>query len=64
MDNHTKLGKSALPQTLTDLLTIALHGSAIPSDEYITAVFEVLRIAANLCLDHGESSLNEVFLWC
>ncbi|EAU88580.1 hypothetical protein CC1G_04286 [Coprinopsis cinerea okayama7 len=52
VDNHTNLGKSALPQCLTDLITLALHGSPVPADEYTTAVFEILRIAANLCLDH------------
>jgi hypothetical protein len=54
VDNHTALGKTALPQTLTSLLKLALHGSVIPDINYTSAIFEVLRVAANLCMDHGK----------
>jgi hypothetical protein len=54
VDNHTALGKTSLPQTLTSLLKLALHGSVIPDVAYSPAVFEVLRVAANLCMDHGK----------
>lgn len=49
---HTVLGKSKLPQSLASLITLALHGSPCPSDEYTAPIYEMLRVAANLCLDH------------
>ncbi|KAF6765164.1 hypothetical protein DFP72DRAFT_870286 [Ephemerocybe angulata] len=51
-DTHTLLGKSSLPQNLASLITLALHGSPYPSDEYTAPIFEMLRVSANLCLDH------------
>jgi hypothetical protein len=56
-DNHTTLGRTFLPQTLTSLLRSALNGSSIPSTVRTSAVFEILRIGANLCMDHGKSQL-------
>ncbi|KAG5646638.1 hypothetical protein DXG03_002628 [Asterophora parasitica] len=55
VDNHTVLGKTALPRTLTSLFTSALHGSGIPDDKFTSVVFELLRVAANICLDHNEN---------
>ncbi|KAJ7470716.1 hypothetical protein FB451DRAFT_349529 [Mycena latifolia] len=55
VDNHTALGQTPLPQTLTTLLASALHGSTIPDLSYIPAVFELLRVSANLCIDHDEN---------
>ncbi|TEB35889.1 hypothetical protein FA13DRAFT_1752625 [Coprinellus micaceus] len=52
VDNHDILGKSSLPQTLGSLITLALHGAPYPADEYTAPIFEVLRVSANLCLDH------------
>lgn len=54
VDNHTALGRTLLPQTLTTLLKNALSGSSTPSEARTAAVFELLRIAANLCMDHGK----------
>ncbi|KAJ7709953.1 hypothetical protein B0H17DRAFT_1324761 [Mycena rosella] len=55
VDNHTLLGQTSLPQTLTTLFASALHGSTIPALPYIPAVFELLRVSANLCMDHDEN---------
>ncbi|KAJ7685139.1 hypothetical protein DFH06DRAFT_1157579 [Mycena polygramma] len=55
VDNHTALGQTPLPQTLATLLTSALHGSTIPALPHIPVVFELLRVAANLCMDHDEN---------
>ncbi|KAJ7774775.1 hypothetical protein B0H16DRAFT_1508334 [Mycena metata] len=55
IDNHTPLGQTPLPQNLATLLTSALHGSTIPAVPYIPAVFELLRVSANLCVDHDEN---------
>jgi hypothetical protein len=52
-DNHTILGKTELPQTLTSLLALALQGSHFPVENRSAPVLEVLRAGANLCMDHG-----------
>jgi hypothetical protein len=54
-DNHTTLGKTLLPQNLTTLLTSALNGTVIPDAGRTAPVFEILRVGANLCVEHGES---------
>jgi hypothetical protein len=55
VDNQTALGKTLLPQTITSLFKAALAGSPIPDDARTGVVSEILRVAANLCMDHGES---------
>jgi hypothetical protein len=59
-DNHTVLGNTSLPQTLTSLLKEALNGATVPDDAHASAVFEIFRVAANLCNDHGEIRRNLV----
>ncbi|KAF9227969.1 hypothetical protein BS17DRAFT_774550 [Gyrodon lividus] len=54
-DNHTILGGTSLPQDLTALLSKALDGSPIPDDARASAVFEVLRVSANLCVEHDRN---------
>ncbi|KAG8217480.1 hypothetical protein J3R82DRAFT_5625 [Butyriboletus roseoflavus] len=54
-DNHTTLGESSLPQDLTSLLSKALDGSAVPNDTRATAVLEILRVSANLCVEHDQN---------
>ncbi|KAF5381116.1 hypothetical protein D9615_003916 [Tricholomella constricta] len=54
-DNHSILGRTALPITLTSLFTLSLHGSGVPDDKYTSVVFELLRVAANICMDHDEN---------
>jgi hypothetical protein len=61
-DNHTTLGRTLLPQTLTSLLKSSLEGSPIPSPARTSAVFEILRIGANLCMDHGKSQITLIYL--
>jgi hypothetical protein len=53
VNNHTILGKTELPQTLTTLLASALQGSHIPVENRSAPVLEVLRAGANLCMDHS-----------
>ncbi|KAF7966291.1 hypothetical protein HWV62_39207 [Athelia sp. TMB] len=53
--NHTALGRTPLPQTLTSLLKSSVNDSSIPSTGHEAAVFELLRIGANLAMDHGKS---------
>ncbi|KAG6832376.1 hypothetical protein H0H92_002644 [Tricholoma furcatifolium] len=55
VDNHSILGETPLPRTLASLFTLALHGSPIPSDKYTSVILELLRLAANLCMDHDEN---------
>ncbi|KAF7294977.1 GTP binding [Mycena indigotica] len=55
IDNHTPLGKTALPQALTSLLSSALQGSPTPASTHVPVVFELLRVSANLCIDHDEN---------
>lgn len=52
-DNHTLLGRSPLPTTLTNLLSLALHGAPVPDLTYTAPVNELLRVAANLSMDHS-----------
>jgi hypothetical protein len=49
------LGKTALPQSLMSLFSLSLYGSAIPQEKRTSVVLEILRVAANLCMDHGKS---------
>jgi hypothetical protein len=61
-DIHTTLGRTLLPQTLTSLLKSSLEGSLVPSGARTSAVFEILRIGANLCMDHGKSQMFFIVL--
>ncbi|KAF9069683.1 hypothetical protein BDP27DRAFT_1420798 [Rhodocollybia butyracea] len=55
IDNHTLLGKTSLIKTLSSLFTIARHDSAIPDSKYTTPILEILRVSANLCMDHDDN---------
>jgi hypothetical protein len=55
VDNHVLLGHSSLPQTIKLLLTAALKDAPIPTDTKAAAVLEVIRVAANFCIDNSES---------
>ncbi|PFH54395.1 hypothetical protein AMATHDRAFT_186396 [Amanita thiersii Skay4041] len=54
-DHHTRLGSSSLPTSLTSLLQLALHNSPVPDLAYTASVNELLRVAANLCMDHNDN---------
>jgi hypothetical protein len=47
------LGKTLLPQTLCTLLKNSFHGTKTPNPDKSGAVYEILRVGANLCMDHG-----------
>lgn len=57
-DYHTPLGSTTLPQDLTSLLGVALNGAPIPDDVRTPAVLEILRVGANLCVDHDQNRGN------
>lgn len=52
-DQHTALGQTPLPQTLNTLLKATFHGEKTPPSDKRGAIFEILRVGANLCMDHG-----------
>ncbi|KAG8862014.1 hypothetical protein FRB96_002457 [Tulasnella sp. 330] len=59
VDNHSQLGKSTLPETLNGLLRVATRreddgaGYGKPtSPASAAATYELLRVGANLCMDH------------
>lgn len=52
VEQQTALGKTLLPQTLTSLLKSALNDR--DSSGCKPAIFELLRVSANLCMDHGK----------
>jgi hypothetical protein len=54
-DNHTSLGRTTLPQTLTDLFASTLPSSSIPTIELAPVILQILRVGANLCLNHDEN---------
>ncbi|KAJ3733049.1 hypothetical protein DFJ43DRAFT_1070861 [Lentinula guzmanii] len=65
IDNHSILGRTPLIQHLKSLFTLALHGSTIPDSAYTSPILEILRVSANLCMDHDDnraSLLNAGFL--
>ncbi|TFK76491.1 hypothetical protein BDN72DRAFT_885218 [Pluteus cervinus] len=58
IDNHTALGNTALPQTISSLLELAIDKTdrrAVPSPGRVNVVIELLRLGANLCMDHDEN---------
>lgn len=52
-DQHTALGRTLLPQTLNSLLKTTFHGEKTPPSDKRGTIFEILRVGANLCMDHG-----------
>lgn len=62
MDHHTILGKTDLPQTLTFLLSLALESAPIPTEENTAVVNELLRVGANLCMDHSTLPIVDTLL--
>ncbi|KAI0082720.1 hypothetical protein K474DRAFT_1585274 [Panus rudis PR-1116 ss-1] len=59
VEMQSKLGNTLLPQTLTLLLKGATQGSVRELDEgRKAALYEILRVAANLTNDHGNTTLQ------
>ncbi|KAL4074475.1 hypothetical protein V8B97DRAFT_1697314 [Scleroderma yunnanense] len=54
-DYTTVLGATTLPQDLTSLLAAALNGAPIPDDSRASSALEILRVGANLCVNHDEN---------
>lgn len=58
-DHHGIVGSTTLPRTLTALLATTRGGSNGPAEAQIpqasakSAAYEILRIGANICMDHG-----------
>jgi hypothetical protein len=59
-DQHTTLGRTLLPQTLNTLLKTALHGEGTSPSDKRSAILEILRVGANLCVDHGTFPPSEI----
>ncbi|KAF9792390.1 hypothetical protein BJ322DRAFT_1028934 [Thelephora terrestris] len=57
-DQHTALGRTLLPQTLNTLLKATFHGEKTPPHDKRGPIFEILRVGANLCMDHDENRGN------
>ncbi|KAF9653096.1 hypothetical protein BDM02DRAFT_3153321 [Thelephora ganbajun] len=57
-DQHTALGRTFLPQTLNTLLKTTFQGEKTPPSDKRGAIFEILRVGANLCMDHDENRGN------
>lgn len=53
------LGQSHLPKSLASLVRSALEHPGVPADVHADAVFELMRVGANLCSDHSKSTLLE-----
>lgn len=55
VDNHTILGKTTLPATLNHFMKLVVASSPESLDDAQTlAAYELLRVGANLCMDHGK----------
>ncbi|KAI0950311.1 hypothetical protein AcV7_008820 [Taiwanofungus camphoratus] len=55
VEQQTALGRTLLPQTLTSLLKSAISGATVPEPACKAAIYEILRVGANLCMDHDEN---------
>ncbi|KAF5331076.1 hypothetical protein D9619_005541 [Psilocybe cf. subviscida] len=55
VDNHTLLGATALPQTLAAILAAGAPQSCTPNDDRTAPINEILRVGANLCMDHNDN---------
>ena len=62
VDNHSILGQTELPQSLTSLLSLALNGAHTPDINHASVVLEILRVGANFCMNHGQQALNLITL--
>ncbi|KAI0316683.1 hypothetical protein OF83DRAFT_1193499 [Amylostereum chailletii] len=51
-DNQAALGETTLPAALTSVIKSAIGGSRTPHPTCLSSVYEVLRVAANLCMDN------------
>jgi len=59
-DLHSVLGKGTLPSSIVALLSKAFK-EGIPNQAATLASFELFRLAANLCMDHGSFLIFLIF---
>jgi hypothetical protein len=52
-DTQTALGATQLPVVLAAIVKDALLGLRVPDVSRLPALFETLRVGANICIDHG-----------
>ncbi|KAI9508276.1 hypothetical protein F5148DRAFT_1197562 [Russula earlei] len=54
-DTQTALGGAQLPAVLTAIIKDALRGLRVPDVSHLPALYEILRVGANVCVDHDEN---------
>lgn len=54
-ETHTAVGNTSLPADLTSLLRCAnpAEGTSLASETVAPALYELFRVGANVCMDHG-----------
>ncbi|KAI0781039.1 hypothetical protein BD413DRAFT_463594 [Trametes elegans] len=55
VEQQTALGQTLLPQTLTSLLKSAISVKQDAGAAAKPAIYELLRVAANICMDHDDN---------
>ncbi len=56
-DTQTALGNTELPAVLAAIVKDVLRGLRVPDVSHLPALYEVLRVGANVCVDHGAASI-------
>lgn len=56
-DTQTALGDSELPAVLAAIVKDVLRGLRVPDVSHLPALYEVLRVGANVCVDHGATGV-------
>lgn len=54
-DTQTALGKTELPAVLAAIVKDALRCLRVPDVSHLPALYETLRVGANICVDHDEN---------
>jgi hypothetical protein len=54
-DTQTALGATELPAVLAAIIKDALRGLRVPDVSHLPALYEALRVGANVCVDHDEN---------
>ncbi len=52
-DTQTALGATQLPAVLAAIIKDALRCLRVPDASHLPALYETLRVGANICVDHG-----------
>ena len=59
-DTQTALGGTQLPAVLAAIVNDALRGLRVPDVSHLSALYETLRVGANVCVDHGATNLFSI----